>query len=89
MFFFEKKNQKTFSLIGFSLAQLPEPDSALKWQKFFGSFFQKTTFFLCGLHKLYQPALRLTLPKQGQGLRPWTPTACRLALPRCAAGNST
>jgi hypothetical protein len=43
MFFFEKKNQKTRAPSGRSLSLQPEPDSAAKSQKFFGSFFQKRT----------------------------------------------
>jgi hypothetical protein len=43
MFFFEKKNQKTFATYGWSLTQAPEPNSAPKQKKFFGSFFQKRT----------------------------------------------
>jgi hypothetical protein len=46
MFFFEKKNQKTFATLVRSLAPPPAPDSGRKWQKFFGSFFQKRTSFL-------------------------------------------
>jgi hypothetical protein len=46
MFFFEKKNQKTFASYGRSRTQAPEPDSARQLQKFFGSFFQKRTSFL-------------------------------------------
>jgi hypothetical protein len=42
-FFFEKKNQKTFAPRGRSRTQAAEPDSAAKEQKFFGSFFQKST----------------------------------------------
>jgi hypothetical protein len=46
MFFFEKKNQKTFALA----RPLPGESSAAtatkpNEQKFFGSFFQKRTFF--------------------------------------------
>jgi hypothetical protein len=43
MFFFEKKNQKTFTTGGRSVAQPPGSDSAPYLQKFFGSFFQKRT----------------------------------------------
>jgi hypothetical protein len=47
MFFFEKKNQKTFSNGGRSLAPAAGSDSGRNLQKFFGSFFQKrTTSFL-------------------------------------------
>ena len=45
MFFFEKKNQKTFSTDARSLTQAPESESGLQEQKFFGSFFQKRTSF--------------------------------------------
>jgi hypothetical protein len=37
MFFFEKKNKKTFIRLAPDVARAPE-------QKFFGSFFQKRTF---------------------------------------------
>jgi hypothetical protein len=43
MFFFEKKNQKTFATFGRSRTQAPESDSERQEQKFFGSFFQKRT----------------------------------------------
>jgi hypothetical protein len=43
LFFFEKKNQKTFATLVRSLIQRPVTDSGRKWQKFFGSFFQKRT----------------------------------------------
>jgi hypothetical protein len=43
VFFFEKKNQKTFATWPRSLAQAPGTDSGRKAQKFFGSFFQKRT----------------------------------------------
>jgi hypothetical protein len=43
LFFFEKKNQKTFATFGRSRTQAPEPDSVRQLQKFFGSFFQKRT----------------------------------------------
>ena len=47
MFFFEKKNQKTFATSVRSLIPAPAPDSVGKAQKFFGSFFQKrTTYFI-------------------------------------------
>ncbi len=46
MFFFEKKNQKTFSHLVRSLIQAAVSDSERKWKKFFGSFFQKRTSFL-------------------------------------------
>ncbi len=47
MFFFEKKNQKTFATFGRSLTQALETDSDRTGKKFFGSFFQKrTTSFL-------------------------------------------
>jgi hypothetical protein len=39
-FFFEKKNQKTFANSGSRVAS-----ASLNWKKFFGSFFQKRTFF--------------------------------------------
>jgi hypothetical protein len=42
MFFFEKKNQKTF--IG-AVADLTDTRATVD-QEFFGSFFQKRTFFL-------------------------------------------
>jgi hypothetical protein len=41
MFFFEKKNQKTFANWPRSQTQAVGPDSALREQKFFGSFFKK------------------------------------------------
>jgi hypothetical protein len=40
-FFFEKKKQKTFGLLSRTA-----PAACAKWQKFFGSFFQKRTAFL-------------------------------------------
>jgi hypothetical protein len=46
MFFFEKKNQKTFATLVGSLAQARGFDSNRQLQKFFGSFFQKRTSFL-------------------------------------------
>ena len=46
MFFFEKKNQKTFAPFARSLAQAAVPVSAPYLQKFFGSFFQKRTTYL-------------------------------------------
>jgi hypothetical protein len=47
LFFFEKKNQKTFATVGRRLTQALETDSEAHWKKFFGSFFQKrTTSFL-------------------------------------------
>jgi hypothetical protein len=39
-FFFEKKKQKTFIF-----RRVPSINARLKKQKFFGSFFQKRTFF--------------------------------------------
>jgi hypothetical protein len=54
VFFFEKKNQKTFATCGRSRFQAAEPDSEGQLQKFFGSFFQKrTTSFLAffGVHE--------------------------------------
>jgi hypothetical protein len=36
MFFFEKKNQKTFAIWGWSFRR-----GVAQWQKFFASFFQK------------------------------------------------
>jgi hypothetical protein len=43
VFFFEKKNQKTFALWR---SRPSSPWSAdAEWQKFFGSFFQKRTLF--------------------------------------------
>jgi hypothetical protein len=41
MFFFEKKNQKTFVCDGQHQASLVELFAASKEQKFFASFFQK------------------------------------------------
>jgi hypothetical protein len=41
VFFFEKKKQKTFIISGAQFGK-----ARLKTQKFFGSFFQKRTFFL-------------------------------------------
>jgi hypothetical protein len=46
MFFFEKKNQKTFATGGRGVVALPGPGSAANGKKFFGSFFQKRTFLL-------------------------------------------
>jgi hypothetical protein len=43
LFFFEKKNQKTFATGGRSLVQAPGSDSGRTGKKFFGSFFQKRT----------------------------------------------
>jgi hypothetical protein len=43
MFFFEKKNQKTFAPFGRSQIPQPAPDSAPNEKKFFGSFSQKRT----------------------------------------------
>jgi len=40
-FFFEKKNQKTFLMLSRVLCEVHS-----RKQKFFGSFFQKRTFFL-------------------------------------------
>jgi hypothetical protein len=40
-FFFEKKKQKTFARLSRTF-----PAANAKWQKFFGSFFQKRTAFL-------------------------------------------
>jgi hypothetical protein len=39
---FEKKKQRTFICCGFGFSRWTQPDE----QKFFGSFFQKRTFFL-------------------------------------------
>jgi len=41
LFFFEKKNQKTFALDGATM-----PTARVRGQEFFGSFFQKRTFLL-------------------------------------------
>jgi len=58
LFFFEKKNQKTFATYGRSLTQAAVQDSAPKEQKFFGSFFQKrTASFPCGDPAALKPAL--------------------------------
>ena len=46
MFFFEKKNQKTFATLVRNLAPAPGSDTGRKAQKFFGSFFQKRTSLL-------------------------------------------
>jgi hypothetical protein len=43
LFFFEKKNQKTFAPYGRSRMAPPGPGSAANEEKFFGSFFQKRT----------------------------------------------
>ena len=43
MFFFEKKNQKTFATFGRSRTLVAVSDSERQLQKFFGSFFQKRT----------------------------------------------
>jgi hypothetical protein len=43
MFFFEKKNQKTFATLARSQIPPPVPDSEGQEKKFFGSFFQKRT----------------------------------------------
>jgi hypothetical protein len=40
-FFFEKKKQKTFGRLSRTY-----PAACVKWQKFFGSFFQKRTYAL-------------------------------------------
>jgi len=39
VFFFEKKNQKTFALLG--TRPISKWAAYAKWQKFFASFFQK------------------------------------------------
>jgi hypothetical protein len=49
MFFFEKKNQKTFTTGVRSENQAAVPDSARQAQKFFGCFFQKRTSSLACL----------------------------------------
>jgi hypothetical protein len=41
MFFFEKKNQKTFASLGRASQERPKPNN----QKFFASFFQKRSSF--------------------------------------------
>jgi len=56
-FFFEKKNQKTFATMHRSLIRAPEPDSVLKWKKFFGSFFQKELLSLSCLAVQFQNGL--------------------------------
>jgi hypothetical protein len=43
VFFFEKKNQKTFAYWLRRLAPAAGISSDLKWQRFFGSFFQNRT----------------------------------------------
>jgi hypothetical protein len=43
LFFFEKKNQKTFATLAQSRIPQPVPASERHLQKFFGSFFQKRT----------------------------------------------
>jgi hypothetical protein len=51
MFFFEKKNQKTFAPDGRSQTQTPVPNSAPKEQKFFWFFFfKKRTSFTSAVH---------------------------------------
>jgi uncharacterized protein YbaP (TraB family) len=55
MFFFEKKNQKTFATGARNRTQAAEPNSAPNEKKFFGSFFQKRTFLLFSCF-LYLPA---------------------------------
>jgi hypothetical protein len=55
VFFFEKKNQKTFATGGQCLTPLPVPESAPKWKKFFGSFFQKRTTSLLSDHASEDP----------------------------------
>jgi hypothetical protein len=45
MFFFEKKNQKTFALAPSPAIRHRRPSPYLNGQKFFGSFFQKRTAF--------------------------------------------
>jgi uncharacterized protein YciI len=62
MFFFEKKNQKTFATCGRSRTQAPAPDSAAQEQKFFGSFFQKRTPFFLFL-VLFVPSIAHAAPK--------------------------
>jgi hypothetical protein len=46
VFFFEKKNQKTFIRCPKVPAQAGSSGATRKEQKFFGSFFQKRTTFL-------------------------------------------
>jgi hypothetical protein len=47
MFFFEKKNQKTFTGLGRAYPERPQPNM----QKFFASFFSKKKSFLFTRHK--------------------------------------
>ena len=61
MFFFEKKNQKTFANMGRSLNQAPELDSALKWKKFFGSFFSRKNYLLALLEDSISKQSRIRL----------------------------
>jgi hypothetical protein len=53
MFFFEKKNQKTFAPLSQAPTQTGPTGATRKEQKFFGSFFQKRTF-------LHQPGEQKT-----------------------------
>jgi hypothetical protein len=55
MFFFEKKNQKTFVYCGALHRGTGRSDQE---QKFFGSFFQKRTPCLCFLSRLIGPQVR-------------------------------
>jgi hypothetical protein len=48
VFFFEKKNQKTFATL-IRVKPLATPTGEPKLQKFFGSFFQKRTASVGGL----------------------------------------
>jgi hypothetical protein len=47
LFFFEKKNQKTFTNCIQQARQRGQSGAALNRQKFFASFFQKRSAFFC------------------------------------------
>ena len=59
MFFFEKKNQKTFFPFGRSLTQAAVTDSERQEQKFFASFFQKRSPSLLFPFSLKSPQMQV------------------------------
>ncbi len=89
MFFFEKKNQKTFATVSRSLTQAPAPDSAPQLQKFFGSFFQKRTPSFLAIYPCPSAAGALaTTTMAGRNRRPFSVQA-RLQACRMVPGGAS
>jgi RNA polymerase sigma-70 factor (ECF subfamily) len=85
VFFFEKKNQKTFASCGKRWLPVFDPGSVRQEQEFFGSFFQKRTFLFRPVTQTTDAALSALMAASQAGNRPAYQSLLRAAAPVAAA----